>query len=203
MPETEPTPEAPEVEVPEVEETPAAAPSPKPEAPKPEAPKPAPPKDGWTPPSKAEFEDLQRKYKATNAENADRRKKLEAFERERESEQEKAVREAREAALLENKPAVVDAKAESAFLRADARPERVEALTRFLNLDEIQVEGRKVTGLDDQVTKLKSEYPEFFKAETAPEEPKKVTPKIPVGNKPPSDKPRTIGEQIAAMRNQN
>lgn len=193
-------PEAPEVEAPATEPAPAAA--------KPEPPKPAPPKT--TGPTQAQLDELQRKLdetaaklKTVNGESAERRKKLEALEREQESAQEKAIREAVEAANEANKPRIVKAEARVALSAADARPERIVALTRFLDMDKITVDGDDVSGLDDQITKLKTEYPEFFKTDEPAEPVKPPTPKIPVGNKPPADKPRTIGEQIVAARNQH
>lgn len=125
-----------------------------------------------------------------------------AIRQQNETDQDKRIREAIEAARLEGKPAIVDAKAESAFLMADARPERISALTKFLDLEKIEIKGRTVTGLADQVEALKTEYPEFFKAEKPTEEAKKTTPKIPVANKPPADQPRTVGERIAAQLGQ-
>lgn len=178
-----------------------------PAAAKPEPPKPAPPKPA-TGPTQAQVDELQRKLdetasnlKKVNAESADRRKKLEALEREQESEAEKRVREAVEAAELKNKPRIVKAEAKLALSAADALSTRVKELTAFLDLDKVQIgDDDEVTGLEGQVAELKTKYPEWFKADE-PETPvKPPTPKIPVGNKPPADKPRTIGEQIAASR---
>lgn len=200
MSETETTTEAPEVEETAVTE-------PAPAAAQPETPKPAPPKT-TTGPTQAQLEELQRKLdetaaklKSVNAESADRRKRLEALEREQETAQEKAIREAVEATNEANKPRIVRAEARVALAAADARPERIAALTRFLDLDKITVDGDDVTGLEDQVTQLKTEYPEFFKSEEPVEPQKPATPKLQVANKAPADKPRTIGEQIAAARN--
>jgi hypothetical protein len=199
MSETETAPaDAPEVEAPQVTD-------PAPAAAKPEPPKPAPPATSG--PTQAQVDELQRKLdetaanlKKANAESAERRKRLDALEKEQETAQEKAIREAVEAANEANKPRIVKAEARVALSAADARPERIAALTRFLELDKITVDGDNVTGLEDQVTKLKAEYPEFFKSEEPTEPAKTATPKLPVANKPPADKPRTIGEQIAASR---
>jgi hypothetical protein len=190
--------EAPEVEAPQVTE-------PAPAAAKPDAPKPAPPATSG--PTQAQLDELQRKLdetaanlKKANAESAERRKRLDALEREQETAQEKAIREAVEAANEANKPRIVKAEARVALASADARPERIAALTRFLDLDKITVDGDDITGLEDQVAKLKTEYPEFFKNEEPAEPVKPATPKLAVANKPPADKPRSIGEQIAAAR---
>lgn len=192
------TPEVPEAPEPVVEpDTPPAVEPPKPTEP---PTKPADKADSWKPPTKAEWDESQKKLREVNAESASRRKKLDALETAQLSDSEKKVREAVDAANAANKPRIVKAEAKVALVGADARPERVAALTKFLDLDQIDIDGDNVTGLDDQVVKLKSEYPEFFKADKPEEPEKKTTPKIPVGNRPPADKPRTIGEQIAAMR---
>jgi hypothetical protein len=204
MSETETAPEAPVA--PAAPEVAAPTPTePAPAAAKPEPPKPAPP--AATGPTQAQVDELQRKLderdarlKEVNAESAGRRKELDAIKREQETAQEKAIREAVELANEANKPRIVKAEARVALSAADARPERIAALTRFLEMDKISVDGDNVTGLDDQITTLKAEYPEFFKTGEPAEPVKPLTPKIPVGNKPPADKPRTIGERIAADR---
>jgi hypothetical protein len=178
-----------------------------PEPVKQETPKPGPPKDGWRPPSKTEWEALQTKLKDSNKENAARRKRLEEFERAAETAQERAVREAADAARSESKPRIVRAEAKLALLSAEARPERIAALTKFLDLDRIEIDGDGVTGLDDQVKALKAEYPEFFKQpepekkpEPEPERPK--VPRVPVRGQEPADQPRSIGERVMAARRQ-
>lgn len=193
-PENTPTPPA--------EPAPAVAPT---EPAQLEGPKPTPPPvkpaDEWKPPTKAEYEELARKLKDSNAESAARRKKLEAFERERETEQEKAIREAVEAANAATKPRIVKAEARSALASADARPERITALLKFLDMDKINLDGDNVTGLDAEVTRVKDEYPEFFKADKPEEPATPPTPKVTVGSKKPADTPRTAGEKIAASLN--
>jgi protein TonB len=184
---------------------PGPPPDPAPQAqPVPDPPKPAPPKDTWRPPTKAEWEDAQAKLKASNAENAERRKKLAKYEQERESEQEKAIREAVEAERTANAPRIIRTEAKSALLSAKARAERVPALIKLLDNDKLGVDDDgDVTGLDDQVKQLAKEYPEFFvqdkEPEPAPE--KKTVPKVP-GKTTPADEPRTLGEKIVALHNQ-
>lgn len=197
------TPEAPEAEAPGVEETTAAAPSPTPEAPKP-----APPKTVNTGPTQSQFDDLQRKLEETaaklktaNGESAERRKKLDALEREQESAQEKAIREAVEATESKNKPRVVRAEAKLALSAADALPTRIKELTAFLDLTKVEIgEDDEVSGLDDQVATLKEKYPEWFKADEPETPAKPVTPKLAVANKPAADGPRSLGERVLAAR---
>jgi hypothetical protein len=186
---------------------PAPTPEPAPQAqPVADPPKPAPPKDTWRPPTKAEFDEIQAKLKASNAENADRRKKLAQYERERETEQEKAIREAVEAERKANSPRIIRTEAKSALLSAKARPERIAPLTKLLDTDKLTVnEDGDVVGLDDEVKRVAKEYPEFFVTDSAPapapepERPK--VPKVP-GKVEAADKPRTVGEKIAALQGQ-
>jgi hypothetical protein len=144
--------------------------------------------------------------KASNAENADRRKKLAQYERDAETAQEKAIREAVEAERSANAPRLIRSEAKIAFLGAKARPDRVAALTKFLDNDKLAVDDEgNVTGLDSQVAQLTKDYPEFFVTESAPEpEPEPERPRVPKvpGRVDPADKPRTVGEKIAAQQGQ-
>jgi DNA polymerase III gamma/tau subunit len=181
-----------------------------PEPVKQETPKPGPPKDGWRPPSKAEWEALQRqltdtstKLKDSNKENAARRKRLEEIQRAQETEHEKAIREAADAARAESKPRIVRTEAKYALQAAEARPERVAALLKFVDFEKVEIDGDDVTGLDDQVEELKKEYPEFFK-QSEPEKPvpepeRPRVPRVPVRGQEPADAPRSVGERVWAM----
>ncbi|AXB47305.1 phage scaffolding protein [Amycolatopsis albispora] len=153
----------------------------------------------WKPPTQAEWEDHQRKLREANSESAARRKKIEELTRQQETEADKKVREAVEAARAESKPAVIAAVAEAALLRADAKAERLAGLTKLLDHSKIELDGGKVTGLDDEVKRVKAEYPELFKSS---QEEKPKPGKIPAGGKAPAEEARTPGEIIAASRNQ-
>lgn len=188
-----------------------------PTPPEPVAP-PAPPADpvveppAWTPPTQQEWEAFQREkadqataLKKANAEAAERRKALKELQQQHEDEDTKARREATEAALAQVKPVAIRAEAKSALLAAKANPERVAALTRLLDLSAIDIDGDQVTGLDTQVDQLKADYPEFFVTEVPPAPP--APPKAPRINQngrlaPPDDKPKSIGELVAAQFNQ-
>lgn len=176
------------------EPEPKADPTPEPAA---DPPKPTAPKTG---PTAAEYAELQAKLRAANKESADRRKKLDELERAQESESEKRVREAVDAAHAANKPRIVRAEAKLALMGADARPERVAALTKFLDLDAIEVDGEDVTGLDVQVDQLKVDYPEFFKVPDDVKPPVKTAPKATTAPKKPADtEHKTAGDLIAAQ----
>lgn len=160
-------------------------------------------------PSREEFaalrkslEDAQSKLKAANSESAARRQRLKELEKQHESENEKAAREARESVEATMKPAMVRAIAKSALLEAEARTDRVSVLSKLLDMDAVQFDGEEVKGLEDQVASLKAEYPEFFSKNSALEPP--VPPKAPSvkrGSGKPVDEttPKTPGDAIKQM----
>ncbi|MFB9924868.1 hypothetical protein ACFORO_25870 [Amycolatopsis halotolerans] len=127
----------------------------------------------WTPPTKAEYEALQAKLSATNAESAQRRVKIRELEQQHETDAEKAKREADEAAAARYKPTAVKASARAALLEAEAKTDRVAALIGLVNVSALDIDGKgEVTGLDAEVKRVKAEYPEFFKAEGEGEKPR-------------------------------
>lgn len=137
-------------------------------------------KDEWTPPTREEWEALQKERKdaaakvaRANKESADRRAKIRELERQNEDDAAKAQREALEAAQARYKPIV----AKSALLEAQARTDRVGHLIKLLNMDALEFDGNDdVVGLDVEIERLKVEAPEFF---IQPEPEKPATPAAP------------------------
>ena len=150
----------------------------------------------WTPPTKAEWEAQQAKLSRINAESAGRRTKIRELELKNETDADKAKREAEETAAARYKPTAVKASAKSALLEADAKTDRVAALTGLLKLAALDVDDNgDVVGLDAEVKRVKAEYPEFFKSE----EDTKVRPgKLTAGGKQPVVETPAAWDIIAA-----
>lgn len=126
---------------------------------------------------------------------------LDKLRQQNESEQEKRLREAIEAERSSWTPKFVKQEARAALRDADAKKDRVAELTQFLDLSQIEVKGETVTGLEGQITQLKTKYPEWFtqpKPASAPEPEKKPVPKVPVKNQPVAAPTKTPGQIIAA-----
>jgi hypothetical protein len=195
---TEPdtTDDAPELEGTEVTETETVEDTDKPDAPEVEE---------WTPPTRAEWDKLQKaqkeaasKLQKVNKESADRRAKIRDLERQNEDDTAKAQREALEAAQARYKPVV----AKSALLEAQARTDRVGSLIKLLDMDSLEFNGDdEVVGLDTEVERLRTEYPEWFAQDDKPEDSKpapKPAPKATTApKKPVKPEPKTAGEMIA------
>ena len=160
---------------------------------------PADPAEDWQPPTQAEWERTQAALKRANDEAKTHRQKLKDAQKASEDADGRAAREAAEAAEKRLKPVAVRSAARAAFLEAglaDAKPERVAKLLRMLDLDAIEVtDDGDVTGLDDQVTGIKADYPELFAKS------KQGAPRIDGSNRQPGNgqQPKTTGEKIAAQ----
>lgn len=77
-------------------------------------------------------------------------------------------READERAFTRYRPVLVRAAAESALVRAGAKPDRVGRLTRLLEVDDVAVDEKGNVDADDlaaEVDRLKEEMPELFKSD--------------------------------------
>lgn len=142
----------------------------------------------WTPPSKEQFAQLQAKLAKANKEAATRRRELKDLKTRNETDAEKVAREANEAAESKLKPTAIKASAKSALLEADARTDRVGALANLLDMSALDIDDDgEVSGLDDEVKRVKAEYPEFFKSEED-EKPKRGKLSGGGGRKPADDK---------------
>lgn len=160
----------------------------------------APPAAEWTPPTKEEHEALQAQLSKVNAESARRRVELADLKRQGESDAEKTQREAAEAAAARYKPTAIKASAKTALLEAEARTDRVGALSGLLDLTKLDIDDNgDITGLDAEVTRVKADYPEFFKA--AEDEQKPRPGRLAPGGRQPAETPKTPGEIIAARFN--
>jgi hypothetical protein len=148
----------------------------------------------WKPPTKAEYEAIQAKLSAANAESAGRRVKITELERKNETDAERVKREALEEATSVYKPTAIRASAKSALLEADAKTDRVAALSGLLDVSKLDIDDKgEITGLDAEVKRVKAEYPEFFKVEGEKPRPGKLTP----GGKPPATGEKAPWDLIA------
>lgn len=164
------------------------------------------PVDEWKPPTREEWEKHQKALKdaadklaKVNKESTQRRLKIRELERQNEDEAAKAQREALEAAQARYKPVV----ARSALLEANARTDRVGALIKLLNMDNLEFDGNdEVVGLDLEVDRVRGEYPEFF-VQPKPDEPEpapapKPAPRAAAATKrPPKADAKPFNEVIA------
>ena len=175
--------------------------------------------DEWTPPTKDEVEALQKSVadatagleaakaahaaalKRVNAESANRKRRIAELEQQNEDDTARAQREAKEAALAELKPIAIRATAQAALMAAGADEAKAKRLLRLLDYQKLDIDGETVTGLDDQVEDLKTEWPELFaKPEPEPlvDEPKKPKPAVvQVGDRKPQPRALSPLEQLA------
>lgn len=156
--------------------------------------------DGWTPPTREQWEAAQAEHaktverlKAASGESAQRKRALAELKKQHETDAEKALREAEEAAQQRLKPALIPISAKAALLEADALPHRAGALSKLIDSDVIEVSGTDVVGLDAEVTRLKSEYPEFFRAAEPPKPAEQPAPK-------PAEKPKPAATEVGPRK---
>lgn len=157
-----------------------------------------PPSDDWTPPSKEDYDKLQKALAKANAEAKQRREQLQAAQRQTEDDAGKAAREAVEAAEKRLKPVAVRAAAKAAFLEAGLQggSDRVAKMAKLLDLDALEIDDDgEVTGLADQVAAVKADYPELFSQEKQPR-----APRVSASDRPGTNgRTLTTGDKIAAM----
>jgi hypothetical protein len=153
----------------------------------------------WKPPTKAEWEQREKYLAKARQEAKERREKLAELARKDEDDTSKATREAAEAAEKRYKPVAIRAAAKAAFLEAGlsgVTPEKVSKLTRMLDLDAIDIDDDgEVSGLEDQVSGLRTEFPEMFGEGTK----RRRAPNLDTGDrKGTAQKPKSSAELIAA-----
>jgi hypothetical protein len=172
----------------------------------------------WTPPTREEWDAAQaltekekadhartvERLKSASAESAQRKKAIVDIKKQHETDAEKAQREAEEAAHQRLKPALIPIAAKASLLEADALPHRAAALARLIDMTVVDVSGTDVVGLDAEVTRLKAEYPEFFRSdEVVTEKSEKVEkPKpaaVQVGTRKPAPAALSPMEMLAAQ----
>lgn len=139
--------------------------------------------DEWTPPSREEYEALQRKLARANKEAAKRRKALKARQADDEDDLDDAEDDedgsgkrsdrkelkrllARAEARVEAryKPALVKQAAKSALVDAGFSGEITNRTMGLLDLDSLEVdEDGEVVGLDEAIEELKEDLPQLFK----------------------------------------
>lgn len=154
--------------------------------------------DDWTPPSKEDYEKIQKALAKANAESKQRREQIQALQRQSEDDAGKAVREAQEAAERKLKPVAVRSAAKAAFLEAGLQggSDRVAKMTRLLDLDAIEIDDDgEVSGLAEQVAAVKADYPELFTTEKQTR-----APRVNASDRPGTNgRQLSFGEQIAAQ----
>lgn len=104
---------------------------------------------------------------AAKAKLREREKELDELKRSTEGDAERTARETREQVQAElekrYKPILVEKTARADLIAAGVKPDKVARMVRLMSLDEIEVgDDGEVTGLDDQIEELKSDYPELF-----------------------------------------
>jgi hypothetical protein len=117
----------------------------------------------------------------------------------------KAVEEARAEEAAKFKPIVVTKAARAALLEAglatDTPSDKVKKMLRLIDFDDIDFdEDGEVSGLEDQIDQIKTDFPELFrKPEPEKPEPKPRAPKIDAADrKNVQPQPKTTGEKHAA-----
>lgn len=168
-----------------------------------EKPKPKPPaakKDDapFTPPSESEWRKVQQALKKANDDakrNRFKAKELEQAARANESEQEKALREAREEGEKRYRTPLVTAAARAALAEAGLNGDTGRVL-KLVDMENLSVDDEgDVIGLDAEIDKLKQEFPEFFQAPAKPKKPRPTG----ANREPAPERPKTSAE-IHAMR---
>lgn len=151
----------------------------------------------WQPPTKAEFEKMQRDLARANRESKERREKLAELAKATEDADGKRSREQAEAAEARYKPIAVRAAARAAFLEAGlpAGTDGMAKLVRLLDLDAIDVtDDGEVSGLQEQVNQLKADFPALFAT------PRQRAPRLDTGSRAPAPAgPKTSAQRIAAQ----
>jgi hypothetical protein len=89
------------------------------------------------------------------------------MERANDGAEERTARETREAVQVEldkkYKPLIVEKTARADLIAAGVKPDGVKRMIRLMNLGEIEVtDDGEVTGLDEQIEELKTDFPELF-----------------------------------------
>lgn len=176
--------------------------------------------DGWTPPTKDEWDEIERRRLKANNEARRRRKdldKLRAQIAELQAQKAAPPADGVDAAKIANDLAAATAKAESATtrekaaMRAAARQAIISAgynaqrdgklmasILGMVDLSELDVDDDgDVTGLDDEIEKIKAELPALF-AEPEPEKAeKRRAPKADTSDKKPPETPETYEKKLA------
>ena len=94
-------------------------------------------------------------------------------------------------------PFAIEARATPALIAAGADAKQAETLARYLDHSRLTVDlkTRQVSGLDEEIARLKTELPQLF---APPESDRRPYPKAAVGDRPPvAEKPLTTAEKIA------
>lgn len=109
-----------------------------------------------------------------------------------------AAEKARLEAEARYKPATIRASAVPALLAAGAKPDRADRLVRLLDMAALDVDAAgEVTGLTEQITAVKAEWPELF---ASTEQPPPKPPRVTGADRPPAEQaPTRSADRIAAQ----
>lgn len=162
-------------------------------------------KDDDTPLSASEAAAIRAALKKANAEAKQYRLEAKKLREQNESENEKALREARESAATEvegkYKRKIVNAEAKALLAQAGLTSNS-DRFVRMVDLEAVTVtEEGDVDGLDDQISAIKDEFPELFKTEETSTRPRRRSNgSLDAGHRSGrSDKPMSSAEKIASQ----
>lgn len=152
----------------------------------------------WTPPTREEWAATASKLATANKEAADRRGDLKKLKAQHETDAEKVAREAQEAASAGLRPKLLALTGTVASAFGDARPERLSALLKLVDFESVDLDTG--SGLDAEVTRLKTDFPEFFRADKENADQQQVTTgRAEVGGRKPVQQKLGPLEQLAAQ----
>lgn len=162
-----------------------------------ETPKPTPP--SWTPPSREEWEKVTLSLRETSAESRKRKERLRELESATATEDERRAAEVAERARAEAeglwRPRFVASEARSALASAGCRD--LARMARLVDMGAVEIlDDGTVTGLEEQVSSLKTDYPEAFRRERIASVEKVASPG---GARPVPKKQSATQKQVAAM----
>jgi hypothetical protein len=163
-------------------------------------PKPKPPAakaEEYTPPPEAEWKRTRDALKKANDDAKKHRlrnRELEEAARANESEQEKHLREAREAGETRYRAPLVKAAARAALGEAGVNGS-TERVLRLVDTESLSVDDDgEVIGLAGEIDRVRQEYPEFFQGQ---EKPRPKTRPTAANREPAKEKPKSSAEQHA------
>ncbi|MFC5947067.1 phage scaffolding protein [Pseudonocardia lutea] len=145
----------------------------------------------WTPPTREEWEKVQRQLRRAN--NEAKKRRLRDKEKPAESED----------AAARYKPLVIRAEAKAALVAAglnDTSEGRVKKLLRMIDVEDIEIgDDGELDGLEDQIESIKEDWPELFKAQEA-EKPRRRAPRVDASDRRPASSPKKSTAELIASR---
>lgn len=171
--------------------------------------------DDWEPPTREEFEQLQRQLARARKEATKRRKRLAQMREGQDDDADEADEEPRTTDRRElkrlladaearvearYKPALVKQAAKAALAQAGFAGEVTSRTMRMLDLDELEVdEDGEVAGLDEAIEELKEDMPQLFRKPRATGRPATGGRSLDAGNKKVAKKPESFADKLVAQ----